>query len=72
MPRTTHGIIDNEPVRQWAIIVRTVSANSEHVETSAHQQHLLIRHVPDQLPAVGEFREGNSLREIWADWSSMI
>ena len=72
MPGTTDGAIDNEPVGQGAVIVGAVSADSEHVGAEARQQHRLARRVADELRAVGELGESNSLREIRPGWPCLI
>ena len=66
MPGTAHRVVDNEPVRERAAIVGAMGADREHVGAAAHQQHRLVADVADELAAIGEFGERNSLRQIGA------
>ena len=67
MPRTAHRVVDNEPLRERAAIVGAVRADGEHVGAATHEQHRLLSDMADELAAVRQFGESNSLRQIRAD-----
>jgi len=54
------------------MVVGAVSPDRENVGPSAHNEHLLVPDVADQLAPVGDIREGNSLRQIRPDRSVAI
>ena len=72
MPWTPNRVADNEPLRQRAVIVGALSADSEHVCAAAHKQHRFISHVADQLAAIRKFGGGDSERQIGTGWLRLI
>ena len=72
MPRASHRAVDDEPISQRPAIVGAVSADREHVGPAPHEQHSLLRHMADQLAAVGQFGESNALREIGSDRLGLV
>ena len=64
VPGTAHRVADDEPVGERAVIVGAMGADREDLGAAAHQQHLLLADMAEQLAAVIEFGKGNSLPEI--------
>ena len=72
VPGTPHGLVNDKPVEERSMVMGAVSPDRENVGPSAHNEHLLVPNVADQLAPVGELGEGNSLRQIGADRSVAI
>jgi hypothetical protein len=54
VPRTSNGVADHEPLREWAMIMRAVSPDREKVATAPGQQYLFSTDMPEQR---GSFRQ---------------
>jgi hypothetical protein len=64
MPGTSHRIVDNEALRERTIVVSALSADREQVGAAAHEQNRVLSDMADQLGAIRQFGESNSLREV--------
>ena len=72
MPGTAHRVVDDEPFRERAAVVRAMSADGEHVRAATHEQDSLLSHMADQLAAVRQFGGRDSERQIGADRLSLF
>jgi hypothetical protein len=72
MPRTAHCVVDNEALRERTVVVGAQSAERENVSAAAHEQNRVLSDMADQLAAVRQFGESNSLRQIGADGLSLV
>jgi hypothetical protein len=72
MPRTSHRIVDNEALRERTIVVGALSADREDLSAAAQEQNRVLSDMADQLPAVWQFADGNSQRQIGADWLRLL
>ena len=57
MPWTTDGVIDHETIGQRPAVMRACRADCEHLVPAAHQQHLLVAAMTDELAAIGEIEQ---------------
>jgi hypothetical protein len=64
MPRAPHRIVDNEALRERTIVVGALSADRENVSAAAHKQNRVLSDMADELAAVWQFGESNSLRQV--------
>jgi hypothetical protein len=65
MPRTAHGVADDQPLGQRAAVMRASGAERHDlVVRAADQQHGLAMRVPEQRRAGGEVAGGNPRLEI--------
>ena len=55
MPGASHRVIDKEPLRERAVIVRALSADRENVSAATHEQHRLFSDMAGELGAVWQF-----------------
>jgi hypothetical protein len=72
VPGTAHRLINDKPVEERPVVVGAVSPDCKNVGPLAHNEHLLVPDVADQLAPVGELSEGNSLRQIGPDQFSRV
>ena len=72
MPGTAHRAVDNEPLRERAVIVGALRADGEHVGAATHEQHWLFLHMANELAAIWQFSGGDSEREIGAGGLRLI
>ena len=64
MPGTAHRIIDNEALRERAVIVGAQGADRENISAATHEQNRVLSDMAGELGAVGQFAGGNSQRQI--------
>ena len=64
MPRTANGVIDEESLDERSAVMRALRPDRKHLGPTAHQQHLLITHMTDQLTAVSKLIESDALRQV--------
>src|ERR1700686_4582242 len=64
MPGTANSTVDQESLNERPVIVRAMRPDRKHLQPAAHQQHLLITRIADQLAAVGKLIKKNTLRQI--------
>ena len=57
MPGAADRAIDQEPLDEGAMIVRTVGADRERLRSLPRQQHRFVADMTEQLAAVGEVLE---------------
>ena len=57
VPRAAHGVADHETFGERAAVVRAVAPTANTSVAAAHQQHLLVADMAEQLAAVGELSE---------------
>jgi len=62
MPGTSHRIVDKEALRERTIVVGALRADRENVSAASNQQNRVLPNSADQLAAVWQFGERNSLR----------
>ena len=61
MPWTTDGVIDHQTIGQRPAVMRACRADCEHLVPAAHQQHLLVAAMTDELAAIGEIEQARCL-----------
>ena len=49
MPGAADAVADHEPIGERPVVVAAMGADGEHLGAAAHQQHLLIADMPDEL-----------------------
>ena len=64
MPGTAHRIVDDEPLGERPVIVRTGRADGEDTVTAPYQDHVVGIDAPGDDCPVGKFRQRNARREI--------
>jgi len=64
MPGAADGAVDNEPVDKGAMIMGAVGSDGECVGSLPRQQHLFVPDMTDQLAAIRELGERQTLRQI--------
>ena len=63
---------DHETVGERTAVVRALGADREDLGPAAHQQHLLVADMADELAAIGKLGERNALGQIGAGLLGMV
>jgi hypothetical protein len=64
MPGTTDGVIDHQTIGQWPAVMCACRADCEYLVPAAHQQHLLVAAMTDELAGIGEIEKRDAFNEI--------
>ena len=52
MPGATHGVVDDQALRQRSVVVRALRAYGKELFTAANQDHLFSLDVPEHDAAI--------------------
>src|SRR5262245_34509617 len=64
MPRTTHGVVDDQTVRERSVVVRAVRADGEQRIAPPRQNHFFGVDAPEHHPAIRNSVQRYSAREL--------
>ena len=71
VPGTANRLVDDQALRQRAVVVAAKCIDRDHVRSELHQQHGIVPDMTQQL-AVDEILRRNTLREIGTAWFVVI
>ena len=64
MPWTTDGVVYHQTIGQRPAVMCACRADCEHLVPAAHQQHLPVAAMTDELAAIGEVKKRDAFNEI--------
>jgi len=66
MERATNRVPDDEPLAQRPVIVGALGADGEQPPGRAHQQHVLLADLADEIGTVGNGVGRHAGRQVWS------
>ena len=64
MPRTSYGVVDDQPFRERTAIMGADGADGEDFRSPAREQHRLLSDMAEELASVRQVGERDPLREV--------
>jgi hypothetical protein len=66
VPRATNRVVDEETLRKWTLIVRTLRSDREYLSATAYEQNLFFANVTEEHRSIHKLIKGNALRKVRA------
>jgi hypothetical protein len=72
VPRASHGVVDQEPLRERSSVMGTGRADREEFVAPARQHDSVVADVPGEHVSVREIGDRNSQRQVGTGWLRLL